>query len=92
MNIQLQQLEEYEPDHFQAEMIGAFQQEVLDRSGSLDAVPMPSASDIDNAWRDTACNLFIITADGKPAGGTGIRHNGNKKYSLDLLFIWLYSQ
>ena len=49
MNIQLRQLEEYEPDHFQAEMIGAFQQGGIDRSGSLDAVPIPSASDIENA-------------------------------------------
>lgn len=88
MNIQLKPLEEYELDLFRPEMIGAFQQGVLDRFGSLDAAPIPSASDIDNAWQDAACNLFIITADGTPAGGTIIRYAGNKKYSLDLLFIF----
>ena len=37
---------------------------------------------------DPACDVFFITADGAPAGGTVIRREEKKTYSLDLLFVF----
>lgn len=43
---------------------------------------------MDKAFNDPRFDIFIITADGVPAGGTIIKREENKKYSLDLLFIF----
>ena len=86
MNIQLKKIEPHEFDLFYREMKISFRQGVIDRFGDETAAPIPSAEDINDSSSDS--DIFIITADGVPAGGTIIKKEENHKYSLDLLFIF----
>ena len=84
----LKKIESHEVELFRQEMKSAFEQGVLDRFGDLAAAPIPPENEIDAALKDSACDVFIIMADGIPAGGTIVKRENNKKYSLDLLFIF----
>ncbi|MBE6363696.1 MAG: N-acetyltransferase [Lentisphaerae bacterium] len=69
-------------------MKSAFEQGVIDRFGVLTAAPIPPENEIDEALKDPAFDVFIIMADNIPAGSTIIKCENNKKYSLELLFIF----
>ena len=88
MNIALRKIEPHEIELFRSEMRQSFEQGVLDHFGDISAAPVPDLEDIDMSLKNTNCDIFIITADGVPAGGTIIQKNGSGKYSLDLLFIF----
>ena len=88
MNIHLRKIEDHEVPLFRREMKSAFEQGVYDRFGALDAAPIPPENEVDEALKDASCDVFIITCDGVPAGGTIIRRMDNRKYALDLLFIF----
>ena len=88
MKIQLRKLQRHEAELFRQEMKNSFEQGVLDRFGDLAAAPIPSGDEVDEALKDPAFDIFIITADDLPAGGTIIKKEAGGKYSLDLLFIF----
>ena len=88
MNIELKKIQAHETALFKSEMKLAFEQGVLDRFGSLDAAPIPPENEIDEALKNSDFDVFFITLNGTPAGGTIIKCEANKKYSLDLLFIF----
>ena len=54
----------------------------------LSAVLEADEKDITEALQNKCSDVFIITVDGVPAGGTIIKCEGNKRYSLELLFIF----
>lgn len=88
MKIQLKNLKPEETALFQIKMKEAFEQGLIDRLGSADAGPVPPEDEADHALSDESMDVFIITADGIPAGGTVIKREADGKYSLDLLFIF----
>ena len=88
MDITLRKIEPQELELFRREMKCAFETGVIDRFGDVSAAPTPSTEDIDNSLNDSSCTTFIIQADATPVGGTVIKRIANKKYSLELLFIF----
>lgn len=88
MDIQLKKIEPHEIELFRNGMKLAFEQGVTDHFGEVSAAPVPPENEVDEALKDAACDVFIITADNIPAGGTIIKREMNGKYSLDLLFIF----
>ena len=87
-SVTLKKIEAHEVELFRKEMKSAFEKGVLDRFGNLKAAPIPPENEIDEALKTQDFDVFIIMADGIPAGGTIIKRENNKKYSLDLLFIF----
>ena len=88
MDIAIRKIEFNELELFRREMKKSFEQGILDRFGDISFAPIPPENEVDEAVKDTSCDVFIITADHIPAGGTIIKKEENKKYSLDLLFIF----
>lgn len=88
MKIRLKKITSAEVELFRSEMKMAFEQGVIDRFGMPDAAPIPPENEVDEAMGSPCCDVFIIAADGVPAGGTIIRRGENNRYSLDLLFIF----
>lgn len=88
MNIQLKPLEEQNLETFREELKMAFEKGVLDRFGTLDAAPIPPADEVDEALKDPCFDVFLVLADGVPAGGAIVKKKENKRYSLDLFFIF----
>lgn len=87
-SVTLKKIETHEVELFRQEMKAAFEQGVIDRFSTLAAAPIPPENEIDEALNDPAFDVFIIMADNIPAGGTIVKRENNKKYSLDLLFIF----
>ena len=88
MDIRLKKIQAHELELFRREMQRSFTQGVIERFGTPDDAPIPSVNDLDEALDSAACDVFIITADGSAAGGTIIKRLRDKKYSLELLFIF----
>ena len=88
MDIAIRKIEFNELELFRREMKKSFEQGILDRFGDISFAPIPPENEVDEAVKDASCDVFIITADHIPAGGTIIKKEESKKYSLDLLFIF----
>ncbi|MBE6385749.1 MAG: GNAT family N-acetyltransferase [Lentisphaerae bacterium] len=88
MNVVLRKIEARELELFRREMKNSFQQSAFERFNSQDAAPIPPENEVDEAFADERYDVFIIDADGIPAGGTIIKKEGKGKYSLDLLFVF----
>ena len=88
MNIGLRKLEPHESDLFRREMKSSFLQSISERFGAHDAAPIPPENEVDEALKDADYDIFIIIADGLPAGGTIIKKEDNGKYSLELFFVF----
>lgn len=88
MNIQLKKILPGEIPLFRKKMIESFTQGVLDRFGDIAAAPIPPENEADEALKQNDCDVFIITAAGKAAGGAIIRRLPDHRCSLDLFFIF----
>lgn len=88
MDIALRKIAPHELELFRREMKKSFEQGILDRFGDISFAPIPPENEVDKAVKDISSDVFIITVDHIPAGGTIIKKEKNKKYSLDLLFIF----
>ena len=88
MDIRLRKMEVEEADWFLRKMKSSFEQGVLDRFGDVSAAPVPPEKEVKTSFADGCCDVFILLADGTPAGGTIIKREEKGKYSLDLLFIF----
>ena len=88
MDIKLKKITPNEIDLLKNEMKKSFTQGVIDRFRDPSAAPIPSDSDITRVLNDSCCDIFIITADTAPAGAAIIKHGQNRKYSLELFFIF----
>ena len=88
MQIQLQPADRSGSEFFRTKLLESFEQGVLDRFGDLSAAPVPSGNEIFDALDDPDTDVFFILADGIPAGGTIVKREKEKTYSLEILFIF----
>ena len=73
MDIALRKIEPFELELFRREMKKSFEQGILDRFGDISFAPIPPENEVDKAVKDISSDVFIITVDHIPAGGTIIK-------------------